>query len=377
MNYAEVFPPGEFLKDELEARNWSQTEFAEIIGRPVRLVNELIAGKKSVTPETAIQLGASLGTSAELWMNLESQYQLSKVRTSDNSIQRKAKLYERFPVRELNRRGWIDATDNIDVLEHQFFSFFGLKAANDEPCLAHAAKKTSYGNVTMVQWAWLFRVKQIAQTCLAKKYKREDLIAALPRLHALMSAPEEIRHVAKILNNVGVRIVLVEALPSSKIDGACLWLSDTQPVIALSARLDRIDNFWFVLRHEIEHLINEHGKDENVIFDEDLSDSEESALDVEEKMANSAAAEFGVSNAELIGYMNRVNPYFFSEERVLGFAGRLGVHPGIVIGRLQRQLEKNKHPNPYKYLRSYLVKIRHILMQTTPYDGWGNIYPIS
>ena len=52
--YAEVFPPGEFLRDELEARNWSQTEFAEIIGRPVRLINEIIAGKRAITPETAV-----------------------------------------------------------------------------------------------------------------------------------------------------------------------------------------------------------------------------------------------------------------------------------------------------------------------------------
>ena len=52
--FAEIFPPGEFLREELEARNWSQTELAEIMGRPVRLINEIIAGKKAITPETAI-----------------------------------------------------------------------------------------------------------------------------------------------------------------------------------------------------------------------------------------------------------------------------------------------------------------------------------
>ena len=88
--FAEIFPPGEFLREELEARNWSQTELAEIMGRPVRLINEIIAGKKAITPETAIQLGESLGTGAEVWMNLESQYQLSKVRMADNLIARRA-----------------------------------------------------------------------------------------------------------------------------------------------------------------------------------------------------------------------------------------------------------------------------------------------
>jgi len=67
---AEVFPPGEFLKDELEARGWTQVEFAEIIGKDTRLVSEVISGKRAVTPETAMVLAAALGTSADLWMNL-------------------------------------------------------------------------------------------------------------------------------------------------------------------------------------------------------------------------------------------------------------------------------------------------------------------
>jgi plasmid maintenance system antidote protein VapI len=48
---AKVFPPGEFLKDELAARGWSQTELAEVMDRPVRLINEIVAGKKSCRQE--------------------------------------------------------------------------------------------------------------------------------------------------------------------------------------------------------------------------------------------------------------------------------------------------------------------------------------
>src|ERR1700690_1405038 len=76
---AEVFSPGEFLRDELEARGWNQTEFAEIIGRPPRVVNEIIAGKRGISPETVHEFAAAFGTSAQLWMNLETAYQLSLV----------------------------------------------------------------------------------------------------------------------------------------------------------------------------------------------------------------------------------------------------------------------------------------------------------
>ena len=80
MNVPEVFAPGAFLRDELAARGWTQAELGEIMGRPTRLINGIIAGKRAITPDTAMQLGEALGTSPDLWMNLESRYQLSKVR---------------------------------------------------------------------------------------------------------------------------------------------------------------------------------------------------------------------------------------------------------------------------------------------------------
>jgi HTH-type transcriptional regulator / antitoxin HigA len=373
--YAEVFPPGEFLKDELEARNWSQTEFAEIIGRPVRLVNEIIAGKKSITPETALQLEASLGTSAELWMNLESQYQLSKVRQSESVIQRKARLYELFPVREMTKRSWVGDSEDIEVLENEFLKFYCLPSLDSSPTLAHAAKRTSYEGVSWLQWSWLFRVKHIAESFVVPKYNRQKLIDSLPAIRSLMSAPEESRKVPRILNEAGIRFVVVEALPGSKIDGACLWLDDNQPVIALSGRLDRIDNFWFVLRHEIEHLIHEHGKETRMMLDEEICESVTSNEIAEEKIANEAAAQFAVTDFEIDNYIARVNPYVFARQRVLGFAARLGVHPGVVVGRLHKKLEQRGQTDSYKFLREYLVKIRHLFTQAAPVDGWGNVYP--
>lgn len=77
---AEVFHPGEFLRDELDARDWTQTEFAKIIGRPVQLVNRIIAGKTGISTRTALEFGAAFGTGAQVWVNLQTAYQLSRVR---------------------------------------------------------------------------------------------------------------------------------------------------------------------------------------------------------------------------------------------------------------------------------------------------------
>ena len=79
ISVAEVCHPGEHLRDELDARGWTQVEFAEIIGRPVQAINEIVNGKRGVTARTAREFGAALGTSAELWMNLNTAYRLSRV----------------------------------------------------------------------------------------------------------------------------------------------------------------------------------------------------------------------------------------------------------------------------------------------------------
>lgn len=367
---AEIFPPGEFLREELEARGWSQTEMAEIIGRPVRLINELIAGKKAITPETAIQLGDSLGTGPELWMNLESQYQLSKVRSTDGLIARRARLYERFPVREMIKRGWIEASKSIDVLEQQFLTFFGMDSLDAEISFCHAAKKTApYEQPTMLQRAWLFRARRLASEQVSITYSEGALRQTLPRLSTLLSAPEETRHVARLLAECGVRFVVVEPIPGAKIDGACFWLANSQPVVALSLRLDRIDNFWFVLRHELEHVLERHGQDRGYVLDQDLDAASDSQISDEESVANRAAAAFCVSADELSNFMLRVQP-FFKEERVLLFAQRLNVHPGIVVGQLQRRLGR------YNLFRKHQVKVRQFITSSALTDGWGVVHTV-
>lgn len=77
---AETFPPGEYLRDEIAARGWTQTTLATILDKPLYTVNRIINGKKAITPEMAIKLGAAFGNSAQLWMNLETAWQLSEVR---------------------------------------------------------------------------------------------------------------------------------------------------------------------------------------------------------------------------------------------------------------------------------------------------------
>lgn len=363
---AEVFPPGEFLREELEERAWTQQELADILDRPPRLISELIAGKRAITPETAKGLADAFGTSPDYWMNLESQYQLSKVKLPNDNVARKARLYGKFPVREMLRRGWVRMSENVEVLEQRFCEFFGIQSLESTPQLCHSAKKThAMAETTPLQLAWLFRVRAMASQQVVPAYSKAKLAAALDRLKMLVLSPEEARQVPRILAEAGVRLVFVEPLAGSKIDGACFWLDGDKPVIGMALRYDRIDNFWFVLRHEIEHLLQEDGRaDDEAVIDSDLGESKED-LPESERRANAAGADFCVPTAELENFIARVQPYF-SEEKVLRFAQRINVHPGLVVGQLQRRL------NRHDFLRKHQVKVRAHVLPSADVDGWGS-----
>jgi HTH-type transcriptional regulator / antitoxin HigA len=372
---AEVFHPGEHLLDELNARGWTQTEFADIIGRPIRLVNEVVNGKRGITPETAREFGAAFGTSAEFWMNLDNAYQLWKTKEDVSQIEHRAKMRCKYPIRDLILRGWIRSSEDTRVVESQLLRFFEISFLDEQPKLAWgvATKRSTPQNeeLTAIQIAWLYRVKHIAETIQATEYSKKNLENAIISLMNFREAPEEIRHIPQLLVKCGVRFVIVEPLPSSKIDGATFWLGAHSPVIGLSLRYDRIDNFWFVLRHEIEHVLNGDGKDA-AILDSDLDSNSRQigSFSKEENVANEAAAEFCTPQKDLNSFIDRISP-LFSRTKVVAFAKNHNIHPGLVVGQLQ------KHQQRYDLFRSLLVPVRDIITPVAMTDGYGHILPVK
>ena len=106
---------------------------------------KLAAGKKQITPETAVGLAKAFGDDDALyWMNLDSVFRLAHTKPADELVSRRAKLYSRFPVRELVKRNWIELSDNIDVIEHRVCRFYHIDTIDAQPKFAHAAKADQY-----------------------------------------------------------------------------------------------------------------------------------------------------------------------------------------------------------------------------------------
>jgi len=374
---AEVFPPGDFIKEELEARGWSQEDLASILGRPLRLVNEIITGKRGITPETAKGLGSAFGTSAQLWMNLESTYRLSLTDSKQDIIERRAALYAKAPVRLMIKRGWIEDSNSIDVLEKRLCNFFGLSDILQEPEFfpAVARKSTSYTQLTPMQNAWLYRASHLAKAVpTTASFTKTSLKDTFGNLKLLLSNPEDIGKIPGLLSESGIRFIIIEPFPQSKIDGATFWIDNDYPVIALSLRYDRIDWFWHTLIHELTHVKNEDGrKNDKYALDSDLLSARQAQdnrpqYEIE---TDKQASKFIIPQDKLEGFVNRTRP-LYSKTKIIGFANEINVHPGIVVGQLQHRGELS-----YAHNREMLVKVRNIITDAALTDGWGKNLPFA
>lgn len=370
--------PGVFIAEELEARNWAQADLAFVLGWDVSQLNRLITGRTGITADSAVLLADAFGVPAEFFLNLQRMFELDRAKKADPGVKTRASWASVFPVREMIARGWIEETEST-LLDLQMARFFGkdrkqeVPFVSDVPLIAHAAKKSSsYDSVTPAQYAWLHRVKRMAEMIDCPTYSTERLRATLPELRSRFIDLDDLPSIPALLANCGVRLVLVEALPGAKIDGVCLWLKG-EPVIGLTNRLDRIDNLCFVLRHEIEHVLAGDGKVEEFApvdeFDSNLGDTHDDLPECE-RAANAAASEFCVDQALLNSFILRKSPYI-SEKDVIRFATRAQISPAIIVGQIQNKTKR------YNWLRKYLKSIRPRLLEWDVVDGWGRIAPVE
>jgi len=372
-NVAEAFPPGEFIKEELEARGWTQEILAEIMGRQSSIISGLVNAKRSVSPGIASDLAAAFGTTAQFWMNLETAYQLFTHGRADETVRRRARLYANAPVKEMIKRGWIESSKSLDVLENNILRFLEISSFDEAPKLSYAAKKsTSTANPSQI--AWVCRAKKIAKGIHAARFSRKSFAEALARLKELRANPEDVGYVPRVLAEGGVRFLLIESLPKGKIDGACFWLDEHSPVIAISMRYDRLDHFWYLTMHECGHVYRGDALggrpllDVNLVGDQAIPFKDKSEM---EKQADRFAESFLVEQQQMDNFIARVKP-LYSKQKIKNFSARVGVHPAIVLGQLQYRQEVS-----WSHSREMLVKVREILIPSALTDGWGHTLPAA
>lgn len=354
----------------LEERGWAQDDLSKITGVRRQTFSSIISGKSGISPEMALKLSAAFGNPAAEWLQWDSDFQLANViqETDVKSIGDMKILYEVAPVRDMERRGWIRPTESAEELRSELSAFYDGDPINQGVNLSVATRRAETMNPpTPSEVAWCFRAKQLARALLVERFAPERLAKAKQSLRKLATHPKEARHISPMLGEYGIRFVVVEPLPGGRVDGAALW-DEIGPIIAVSIRHDRIDGFWFTLLHEFEHISNR----DPISIDSGLVDGTKGvtispANDLAEEKANLGAATALISAAEIDSFIRRVGP-LYAKDRIVQFANRIRIHPGIIVGQLQHRRELG-----YMALREFLVKIRADVISTTLTDGWGQI----
>lgn len=367
--------PGQLITHLVEQRGWSKRVLATVLDMSETVVNKMTTDVRPISASDAILLEDVFSVPASTFLDLQSRYDLAKARIKtapDPRRSERAHLFNALPIASMIKRGWIDVQDIKDykVIEAELLKFFQVESTSEIPVLPHAAKKTNVASdTTAEQLAWLYRVNQIALEMIVPPASKNSIENAIESLIPLRISEAAIRKVPEILAKAGIRFLIVESLPSAKIDGVCFWLNDNAPVIALTLRFNRIDNFWFVLRHELEHALRGHGKG---IVQIDIELERDYSIDQniaeEESLANEAGANFCVPSKKIESFIARKSP-FFSERDLLGFAKIHQIHPGLVVGQLQRRTGR------YDLFRKHLVNVSPYIIPASVVDGWGTVVP--
>lgn len=354
-NPAVLQGPGWRINEELAARGWSQKDLADVLGRPLQAVNEIVNANKQITPETAIQLGKAFGTSAEFWANLEALYRVRMARhaTAANEVERRSRLFALAPVNELIRRGWIAQVHSIEDLERAVCDFLGIEDLDQEPTVpvVNLRHTRSRDPEARAQLAWVKRVEALARVQPVATFSRARFTKHAPELFDLAISPAGAARIPAALLELGVHFVVVPHLPKTYLDGAA-FRTDGNPVIALTLRYDRLDHLLFTLAHEAAHV--ERGDAGVLDAPPDRTDRSKNA---KERAADIQASEWLIEPSAYAAFREATadNP---TRAQIEAFAGRIKRHPSIVVGRLQHGdvISYSQHRWAHVSIRDYLAK---------------------
>ncbi len=363
MNTEKVLPPSHYIREELAVRGLTQTDLAIITGRYPNQIS-LYLTKEKISFEFAKELELVLEKPAEYWLQLENRYRLSLTENPNEETKKRNSFLQDHPIKDMQKRGWLKKTDDFEVLTKEIEKFFAQGISSDGLERSAYFKRTlKNDNLNPAERAWLCRARLLAKMLPSdSKYDEGRLPELFEKLRIAIKSSQAVPKIAGLLQRFGIRLVVIEPLPRCKIDGAAFWLDEDSPVIVLSLRFDNIGSFWFALMHELMHIKHRDGTS--------VDNLEESPVGEVETRANAEAADFLVSQRALAQFIRTNRPYF-SNHKIVDFATKLGVHPGIIVGQLQHRKEIG-----YNTHHASMAKVREMAILTAFTDGWGQPVPV-
>ena len=328
-----IVTPGDFIEEWLEENDLTQAEFARRLGCSPKHVSQVIHKGDAVTTDFANRLERVTRVPAARWLQLEAFYRSECERLAlEQDADRVKQVLAAVPLAEIRKLGYSKSTlRHPGKVAMEMFAFFRVGTLDALAARLEPPKKVAFRLGSKVEWpatlTWLRLVEiEASRIELDHEFDRDALEGLLPDLRALttMEADDFGAKLAEMMAGVGVRLVYVAYVPKSGAYGASRWFNDS-PLIALSAHRKSDHQFWFTFFHEIGHLLKHQLTNSGFI----AGDWGEDPLEQE---ANDFAGEFLIPPGNAAGLAE-----LSTNDDVKKFAASIGIAPGIVVGRLQRE----------------------------------------
>jgi HTH-type transcriptional regulator / antitoxin HigA len=315
------------IKFRMEQEDLSQADLKPYIGSSAK-VSEILSGKRQLTLKMVRALNEHLGIPADVLIRS------GTVPDNFQSID-----WQRFPLAEMAKLGWIPSAKDIkdraeeimrDLIERAGGCNalgFALYRKND------ASRKNAKTNPYALKAWCIYVLAKARETTLDRKYIPGTVTLEFLREVAKLSSQDGGPKLAQeFLAEHGIALVIAQRLKNTHLDGAAMITAEGRPVIGVTLRYDRIDNFWFCLLHELAHLGRHIDNGQGEFFVDDLTLA--AGEDPREKEADEWAEE-GLIPAELWDrHPVRTKP---SGMNIISLAGTLQIHPAIVAGRVRHE----------------------------------------
>jgi len=294
-------------------------------------VSEVLSGKRGLSLPMIRKLHLGLGIPAEVFMQKNpSPESIHSVPETD---------FRHFPIAEMVKRGWFpefegnarEARKKLPELMSSFLAPLGTQEFS--PALGRKGLHLKHTPDPHALAAWRIRIITLALAETLPEYNASRLSSEFFLELVKLSYFEQGPLLAKqFLNKAGIHLIIEGHLPKTRLDGAAILLSNGAPLVALTLRYDRMDNFWFTLFHELAHVVM-HLNAENLEFIDELSEEDGHACEAE---ANQFARENLISDE----YWNEelIKDSFPSKEAVEAFADELRISPAIPAGRIRYEV---------------------------------------
>jgi HTH-type transcriptional regulator/antitoxin HigA len=332
--------PIDAIKFRMEQSDLKPVDLIPYIGSRGR-VSEILAGKRQLTLDMVRALEVGLGIPAKVLIRKPEIESNSEYQGWDNRLVAEMESRGYFGSRSLKKHS------KLELLK-DFFS-----SISAQPQMAMMLRKSNYRSSPLTDkralLAWSNRVIQKAKKVkVTKKYKDGSIDLNFMQEFVKLSSQENgVILAQKHLKDIGIILVIEPHFSKTYLDGAAILVNKENPVIGLTLRHDRLDNFWFTLMHELAHISLHYNQDVSLFYDE--LETASAGLDEKEQEADELAEESLLPKAKWEVSPARLIP---SSMAANSLAKELGVHVAIIAGQIRHK------GNKYIYLNKIISEAK-------------------